>query len=789
MKKTIITSLVVMAGIVPCCAENIIEKADSSLSISLDEIEVISSPKEIGTMKNQPASVTLIGQKEIESQHITSLKGITSLAPNFFMPDYGSRLTSAIYIRGIGSRINTPAVGLYVDNIPFIDKSAFDFNFYDIERVDVLRGPQSTLYGRNTMGGLVKVYTKNPLSYQGTDIRLGYATGDNHRNISVTHYHRISNKFAFSAGGYYEGGNGFFANDVTGHEADNIQAGGGRLRALYLPTDKLRFDLSVNYDYSDEGAYPYYYKTNISASAENDDLIGKISANHKGAYRRGLLNSGLNVEYKTDKVVLNSVTGFQNFSDRMKMDQDFIQPDYFCMLQKQKSSVLSEEVTLKDNVASSSAVYHWLFGASASYQWLTTEAPVTFYKDGVSTLIEDNVNTIFTNLKQSYPKMPNMALNVTDDEFTNSSRLKTPLLSTAFFHQSTFTFGRWDITAGLRLDYEKMKLDFLSECLLNYEFSISMPPYMNKVYDGLKSNPVLEGTKDKDYVQLLPKLAVKYLLSNNSKTDFVYASVSKGFRSGGYNIQMFSDFAQGELKGMMMDEINAVSSGMMEKFVDINSLKTPADINSAIYKPEYSWNYEVGVHAGFGMIRMQAALFYSKIYDQQISRFVSSGLGRMMVNAGESESLGLEASMNVGKYFHLAYGYTQAKFNDYDDGTSNYTGNYVPFVPQHTLNAGAEWPMDLRLGGSSNDRMRLTLGVDYSAAGRIYWTEANNAYQNFYGTLGAHAALDFRHVGVNVWAKNITDSKYDTFYFESMGRGLAQKGKPFQLGIDIKLTF
>ena len=63
-------------------------------------------------------------------------------------------------------------MGLYVDNVPYIDKSAFDFNYADIERIDVLRGPQGTLYGRNTMGGLIKVHTKSPFSYQGTDLRL-----------------------------------------------------------------------------------------------------------------------------------------------------------------------------------------------------------------------------------------------------------------------------------------------------------------------------------------------------------------------------------------------------------------------------------------------------------------------------------------------------------------------------------------------------------------------------------------------------------------------------------------
>ena len=752
---------------------------DSLMNVNLNSVEIVSTPKEIGTMRQQPASVTLIDQKDMERQHITSIKGVTAVAPNFFMPDYGSRLTSAIYIRGIGSRINTPAVGLYVDNIPYVDKSAFDFNFFDIERIDVMRGPQSTLYGRNTMGGLIKVYTKNPMSYQGTDLRLGYATRDNHRNVALTHYHRVSNKLAFSAGGYYEGGNGFFKNDITGHEVDGVQAGGGRMRAIFMPGRKLKFDASVNYDYSDEGAYPYYYKESINGDASLDDLKGKITANHAGRYRRGLLNAGVNTEYKTSSMVLTSVTGYQKLNDRMQIDQDFMRPDYYCMLQKQRSDVLSEELTLKN---ASPKTWNWIVGGSAFYQWLTTDAPVTFYKDGIQSLIEDNINSVFTSLKQTYPKMPDMALKVKDERFENASRLKTPVLSLALFHQSSFALGNWDITAGLRLDYEKMKLDYHSQSLINYDFTISMPPYMNMAIEGLKANPLLEGRKDKDYVQLLPKLAVKYTFTKGVDPSFAYASVSRGFRSGGYNIQLISDLVQGQMRGQMMDSINVASHGMMEKYVDIEGMKPKGDVNNVVYKPEYSWNYEAGLHLSRGLINAQLALFYSKIYDQQISRFVDSGLGRVMINAGESESFGMELSCSVGEYLSVAYGYTQAKFNDYDDGTSNFTGNYVPFVPQHTLNVRAGYPVEW-------GRVRMTLGADYTAAGRIYWTEANNASQDFYGTLGAHVAFDFRHIGINIWGRNLTDKDYDTFYFESLGHGLAQHGKPRQFGVDVMVRF
>ena len=106
------------------------------------------------------------------------------------------------------------------------------------------------------MGGLIRVYTRNPLYYQGTEAKLSYATGDNHRSVSLTHYHRPSDKFAFSAGGYYEGSDGFFRNDRTGEKVDAMDGGGGRMRGIFMPNNRLSFDITLSYDYNHEGAYP-----------------------------------------------------------------------------------------------------------------------------------------------------------------------------------------------------------------------------------------------------------------------------------------------------------------------------------------------------------------------------------------------------------------------------------------------------------------------------------------------------------------------------------------------------
>lgn len=190
---------------------------DSLKIVDIEEVVVIATPKENRKLRELPVAATVLSQDNMRANQVNSVKNLTGIVPNLFIPDYGSKLTTSIYIRGIGSRINTPSVGLYVDNIPYIDKSAFDFNYADIERIDILRGPQGTLYGRNTMGGLIKVHTKSPFTYQGTDIRMGAATYNNY-NVSLTHYHRTSDRFAFSTGGFYEHTGGFFENSARNNE-------------------------------------------------------------------------------------------------------------------------------------------------------------------------------------------------------------------------------------------------------------------------------------------------------------------------------------------------------------------------------------------------------------------------------------------------------------------------------------------------------------------------------------------------------------------------------------------
>ena len=793
---------------------------DTLRVIDIEEVEIISTPKESGKLRRQPTAVSLLGQEDMERLQVRSLKGLSQAVPNLFIPDYGSRLTSAIYIRGIGSRINSPAVALYVDNVPYFDKSAFDFPFYDIERIDVLRGPQGTLYGRNSMGGLVSIHTRSPFSYQGTDLKFGISSKDLRRHVSLTHYHRLSRKFAFSAGGYYDGSSGFYKNAYSGQRQDRMESGGGRLRGILKPADGWKVDLSLNYDYTHEGGYPYFYLGQVSGEETHSEWIGHISNNQKSSYRRGMLNGGLNVEYVAPSFTFNAVTGFQHLEDRMFMDQDFLSDSLYTLMQKQKLTTLSEEFTIRSN---GRRIWQWVNGLTLSKQWLRTDAPVNFGPDGVK-MLQNTINSHMPDL--SSRGISYMGVSLDAPTFSTGGRFQTPVTNAAAFHQSTLRFcDQLSATIGLRLDYEHNSLTYNAPASLPYSFMMQSGRMPLRLAD-MQANTAYTGHLDDDHWELLPKFALQY----EPKKDIAfYASVAKGHRSGGYNVQMFSDLLQTSLQGAMMQGIKDGVNQTLERYAamgmppavinmiqnGMNMMPVPemADVKRTVrYKAEYSWTYELGTKLSLldGALRLDADVFLSTVRNQQIARFVSSGMGRMMANAGRSRNWGVEASANLQATPNLLlfanYGYTYAIFTRYDAGNgADYTNKRVPFIPRHTLSAGADWKViarsddganasrngiNARCNGAGKARLaapELTLGATMSGAGRIYWTESNDASQSLYTTFSAHARVDLGLLSVNLWGANLFNKHYQSFYFQSMNRAYAQKGRPLQVGIDVNV--
>ncbi len=487
----------------------------------------------------------------------------------------------------------------------------------------------------------------------------------------------------------------------------------------------------------------------------------------------------------------------------MFMDQDFSAANIFNIEQKQRINTFSEEIVLKSKP---NRRWQWTTGAFGFYQSLHTDGPVLFHRDGITSVIEGNANSVFDDLaSMGVPGIPVMHLGINNESLPVSGSFDTPTLSGAIFHQSTFNdlfVKGLSATIGLRMDYEKVKMEYNSAAATtNFNFSMKMGNPANPQIiesQGLEGNAAYLGKESTDYVQLLPKFALQY---EWNKGNNIYATAARGYRSGGYNIQMFSDLVTGVLSNSMMDAIMTDPNfSRFSAMIEQMKKELPEVSDATKYKPEYTWNYEIGSHLTLWEGRLLADLsaFYMDTRNQQIAKFAENGLGRITVNAGKSHSYGAEASLRAALTtaftVNASYGYTYATFKEYAtnvkvDGETkeiSYNGNYVPFVPKHTLSLGGQYIFRINPGHWLD---RIQVNANYTGAGRIYWTEQNDVSQSFYGILNGRLSLQKGNGQIDFWVRNALDKDYAAFYFESMGNGFMQKGRPIQAGIELRCRF
>ena len=766
---------------------------DSSKVFDIDEVVVVSQPKEAFRLRQQSLSSTSVGGFQIQKLGTRDLRELSSYIPNFVMPNYGSRLSSAMYVRGIGSRVNSPAVGIYLDGIPVMSKSAFNLHHYQTSRIDILRGPQATLYGQNTEGGLVRIYSRNPFEYEGTDLKLSYGSRY-YRNVELAHYHRINDHLAFTVAAFNDAQKGFFRNTNTGNRADKYDEAGGKIVLKAKLNRGWNVDLLANYQYVDQNGFPY---------GKLDLETGKASlpsTTFDGTYLRHSFISGVTVNHTGADYSFASTTSYQYLKDKMNMDSDYLPADYMSILQEQLQNSLTQEFTLKSNRAVG-GFWNWTAGGFFSYQWLKTNGPVFFNEDmtqPIGNAIQKQMYNAMLNMmaKGMMDKgMPEMAAKAAAAKVIEKAGgvsmnvnmgapglYHTPQWNLGFFHESNFNItDRLTATLGLRYD--------LMHTAIHYDASAYMQMSANVM--GKKATNVLDSSLDHevsdDYGQLLPKFGLNLKIDELGSN--VYATVSKGYRAGGYNIQMFSDVLQSELNA---HRNQAMRGDYHVKHTEEDYLRIDKTI---AYKPETSWNYEAGAHLNLfdNMLHFDLSAFYMKVTNQQLSVMAGNyGFGRMMVNAGKSHSCGVEAALRGqlfdGKFdWAMSYGYTRSKFDKYVDGEGenavDYKGKYVPYVPQHTMAAMA----DYRLTDW------LTLGANVNAQGKTYWDNANTYSQKLYAVLGAHVDLNFKAFNVSFWGRNLTDTNYNTFAVDNSATGtkeyFAQRGNPFQCGVDVRFHF
>ena len=446
--------------------------SSANKNVPLDEIVVTDFKQNKRNLTS--TAVSTINVQQLHNQQIVNLKELTAVMPNFYMPDYGSYANTPVYIRGIGTKSKGSAVGFYVDGIPHFESSAFNIDLSDIAAVNVFRGPQGTLYGRNTIAGIINVYTHNPLDYQRTRIKVGYGRY-NDFIAQASNYAKISEKFGISTAASYHHNDGMFTNHFLNEKADKLNEGEGRIGFYWRPTTNWLLHLNSTLTYSEQNGYPY-----APYDIVKDELL-PISYNRNSTYRRLISSTGLNAQYENNHISFNSQTSYQFIKSHQGLDQDFTPQDVYFVDNSYHQNMLSQELTLKSN---DKGRYQWIVGLFGMLLHSNQFAETSY----------------FTR------------------DFSTPTTYKNPTAGYAIYHQSSYNIWRgMSATVGLRFDYEHAKTTY------NQDKTTLSTGVTTHAKDFVSSA---------NFRQFTPKFTLQYL---TNKDNLYYISITRGYKPGGFN--------------------------------------------------------------------------------------------------------------------------------------------------------------------------------------------------------------------------------------------------------------
>ena len=473
MKKQLFFS-----ALFPLCtlAEGVGEVGDTAIAshYNVEELTVVGFKQD--APNKEALSITSLSAANIRQAEMTSVKDLGYIVPNFFIPEYGTRQNSPVFVRGVGSKTNGPTVGFYVDGVPHMERSAFDDDLFDVSTLEVLRGPQGTLYGRNCIGGIINAYTRSPFDYQGARVKVGAGSyGD--AVVNASYYHQASDKLGFAVNGSYHHNDGYFRNSYDNSKIDKFNEGFVRGRVFWKPTERWTLVADLSYRNSDQGGYPY------ATYDPETRKTGDINYNRYSSYLRQLTTVGLNARYEGRGFSFNSQTAYQYIDDLQGIDQDFTSMDLYWVQQKVRQNIFSEELTVK---STNDSWYQWMVGAF-------------FFSDGY----KKSLYTTYISQNYCMPRF-----------------YDSPTTGVSLYHQSSFRIvDGLKAQLGLRFDYEHAKEDYTS--------------YMtSSAWDRTLGTPADVYSSKLNFTQLTPKFALEYSFAEDQ---LLYASVARGYKTGGFN--------------------------------------------------------------------------------------------------------------------------------------------------------------------------------------------------------------------------------------------------------------
>jgi iron complex outermembrane receptor protein len=741
----------------------------------LEEI-IVTAQKRSENLQSVPIAITAVTARDIEQRSIQNVGEALTFAPNVSRasgPSTGD--DGFFFFRGLGQVDNSanvePGVGVYVDDVYLGRVQGASFDVIDVDRIEILRGPQGTLFGRNTIGGAVSVHTRDPGEEFAGSVRL--IGGDRNRFDALLGLEvPITDKFGAMVSLYSRNQDGWVDNVVTGDTYGDREDIGGRVKFVWKATEDLKLALAADWSegkgtslptallatkpallpigpggspvpfFGSPLLVPFPEDTNDQVDTRPFDGQGYGSIDPELDTTRG--GASLHVDWWGDQPIkLRSITAYREMDQTANTDLDGTTYSFYDFTFGVDQNQFSQELQ----------AYGDLFGQRL--KWLVGGY---YYQEELlnATLAGVGTNTGGGFLPPPGPGLPpipfyNPANPLDGRALKFLSNLNQDTTSYAAFTQVEFDFtDRLTGLVGLRYtsDEKEMWLDNASDNrdgVFSPLCELPLPPgsricaapgtlmYTASSRPGSESEIAGLNTRFKEtWSKTTPRFGLNYQATDDI---LLYASYAEGFKAGGF---------QGRA--------------------------TPGNTTPA-FDPETVDSYELGLKSMLldNRLRLNAAFFVMEYNDAQllISELVNGTPQFVTRNAGDSDIKGLEAEMSaqVTDHFEIyaSMGWVDHEYTRLDPGAATFNidlGDSLPNTPSKTFSAGAQYDWQLGDAGS------LVLRGDYRWQDDISFQAANNPndIQEAYGLVDVRATWNSPSKSFMVagFVRNLTDEDYYT---------------------------
>ena len=445
----------------------------------------VTAPKEPADVQRLPVSVTVVPVDWLQLGSSVSDAGIYS--PNTYFSEFTARKLTNPRFRGIGASPANPSITTFVDGVPLLNANASNIELMDVQQVEFVRGPQSALFGRNTLAGLINVASARP-SLTEWHGQVAVPVGNySAREVRGTVSGPLSGQLAFGASIGYARRDGFSENDLTGNDIDYREATSGKAQLLWTPAANWEARMIVSAERARDGDYAL---SDLGGLRQTRD---RSARDFEGRTDRDIFSTALLTRREGNRVAFSTTTGFVRWKTQDVTDLDYTPLPLLRRDNAEEDFQFTQEVRLASAAAAPLKVgdrvaLAWQAGAflfTQNYEQLAINSYAPF-------VVSEFVDFPLTQIT------PEADL---DD------------LGFSLYGQGTFTIEKLDLTAGARFDRET------KDALLNTSFSVPI------------AAPTALDT-EATFSTVSPQFAAAYRLHANHT---VYASAARGFKAGGFN--------------------------------------------------------------------------------------------------------------------------------------------------------------------------------------------------------------------------------------------------------------